>query len=502
MISLPYPAVLPIGDHCIPAPSTEPIHFPYDGSVVAEAIGSWPEYDVPSARDCFGSVHAVVGLGGVSWSGRAQGESWVYECAAGGSPPSRLGPRLRLCARVDRICWREATGRCTRVRVCFGIVHVVVGLGGVSWSVRAQRWELCVRVRGGRIPSPERCPDASTPSGGRPLAPGRPGPTEPSRAARSPLCTGVPDLLEGTGWPVHKGACLLRLCARGGRLGPCFVVGPCTKVGAVHTSTRRADPFARAVDGAPSPERWTDPFARAVDGSLCPSGGRTPIAPAVDGSFARAVDESHRPKRNGWPVHKGAGLLRLCARGCQIQRGSVALPCTKCGRAFAFVHGPAGPVGEEWPAVARRRGSASALCTWWSAWAVFRGRAVHKGWSCACECAAGGSPRPAPRAATALVPRRRMSSAYQAASGRAFAFVHGPAGHVGDERLAGAQRRGGADFVHEAVRSSGELWFSRAQSAAAPSPLCTGQPDPHAGAGWLVHKGSRVDLMVMRRSRS
>jgi acyl-CoA reductase-like NAD-dependent aldehyde dehydrogenase len=37
MISLPYPAGLPIGDHWIPAPSTAPVHFPYDGSVVAEA---------------------------------------------------------------------------------------------------------------------------------------------------------------------------------------------------------------------------------------------------------------------------------------------------------------------------------------------------------------------------------------------------------------------------------------------------------------------------------
>jgi acyl-CoA reductase-like NAD-dependent aldehyde dehydrogenase len=37
MISLPYPAGLPIGDRWIPAPSTAPVHFPYDGSVVAEA---------------------------------------------------------------------------------------------------------------------------------------------------------------------------------------------------------------------------------------------------------------------------------------------------------------------------------------------------------------------------------------------------------------------------------------------------------------------------------
>jgi acyl-CoA reductase-like NAD-dependent aldehyde dehydrogenase len=37
MIELPYPAGLPIGDHWIPAPSTAPVHFPYDGSVVAEA---------------------------------------------------------------------------------------------------------------------------------------------------------------------------------------------------------------------------------------------------------------------------------------------------------------------------------------------------------------------------------------------------------------------------------------------------------------------------------
>ncbi|HEY0694002.1 MAG TPA: aldehyde dehydrogenase family protein, partial [Kribbella sp.] len=37
MISLPYPAGLPIGDHWIPAPSTAPVYYPYDGSVVAEA---------------------------------------------------------------------------------------------------------------------------------------------------------------------------------------------------------------------------------------------------------------------------------------------------------------------------------------------------------------------------------------------------------------------------------------------------------------------------------
>jgi acyl-CoA reductase-like NAD-dependent aldehyde dehydrogenase len=37
MMELPYPAGLPIGDRWIPAPSTEPVHFPYDGSVVAEA---------------------------------------------------------------------------------------------------------------------------------------------------------------------------------------------------------------------------------------------------------------------------------------------------------------------------------------------------------------------------------------------------------------------------------------------------------------------------------
>lgn len=37
MIELPYPAGLPIGDQWIPAPSTAPVHFPYDGSVVAEA---------------------------------------------------------------------------------------------------------------------------------------------------------------------------------------------------------------------------------------------------------------------------------------------------------------------------------------------------------------------------------------------------------------------------------------------------------------------------------
>jgi acyl-CoA reductase-like NAD-dependent aldehyde dehydrogenase len=37
MIELPYPAGLPIGDHWIPAPATAPVHFPYDGSVVAEA---------------------------------------------------------------------------------------------------------------------------------------------------------------------------------------------------------------------------------------------------------------------------------------------------------------------------------------------------------------------------------------------------------------------------------------------------------------------------------
>jgi acyl-CoA reductase-like NAD-dependent aldehyde dehydrogenase len=37
MIELRYPAGLPIGDHWIPAPATAPVHFPYDGSVVAEA---------------------------------------------------------------------------------------------------------------------------------------------------------------------------------------------------------------------------------------------------------------------------------------------------------------------------------------------------------------------------------------------------------------------------------------------------------------------------------
>jgi acyl-CoA reductase-like NAD-dependent aldehyde dehydrogenase len=37
MIELPYPAGLPVGDHWIPAPSSAPVHFPYDGSVVAEA---------------------------------------------------------------------------------------------------------------------------------------------------------------------------------------------------------------------------------------------------------------------------------------------------------------------------------------------------------------------------------------------------------------------------------------------------------------------------------
>ncbi|MDX6237880.1 MAG: hypothetical protein QOG10_2695, partial [Kribbellaceae bacterium] len=37
MIELPYPAGLPVGDHWIPAPSAAPVHFPYDGSVVAEA---------------------------------------------------------------------------------------------------------------------------------------------------------------------------------------------------------------------------------------------------------------------------------------------------------------------------------------------------------------------------------------------------------------------------------------------------------------------------------
>ena len=37
MIDLPFPTGLPIGDSWVPAPAVAPIHFPYDGSVVAEA---------------------------------------------------------------------------------------------------------------------------------------------------------------------------------------------------------------------------------------------------------------------------------------------------------------------------------------------------------------------------------------------------------------------------------------------------------------------------------
>lgn len=46
---------------------------------------------------------------------------------------------------------------------------------------------------------------------------------------RPPLCTGQPDLLVRGDWPVHKGAGLLRLCARGGQPGRRLVVGPCTR---------------------------------------------------------------------------------------------------------------------------------------------------------------------------------------------------------------------------------------------------------------------------------
>jgi acyl-CoA reductase-like NAD-dependent aldehyde dehydrogenase len=37
MIDLPYPSGLPIGPTWVPAPATEPVHFPYDGQVVAQA---------------------------------------------------------------------------------------------------------------------------------------------------------------------------------------------------------------------------------------------------------------------------------------------------------------------------------------------------------------------------------------------------------------------------------------------------------------------------------
>jgi hypothetical protein len=88
--------------------------------------------------------------------------------------------------------------------------------------------------------------------------------------------------------------------------------------------------------------------------------------------------------------------------------------------------------------------------------------------------ATGGYPRPSggrirsSRAVDGPCPRRRMSSAHRAVSGRGFGFVHGMVGPVGEEWLDGAQRRGTA------------LLCARGRQI--------------VGSGWLVHKGSRVRI--------
>ncbi|MFC5260958.1 aldehyde dehydrogenase family protein [Kribbella qitaiheensis] len=52
---LPFPTGLPIGSEWVAAPSTAPVHFPYDGSVVAEA----PVGDVDLAREALESALSV-----------------------------------------------------------------------------------------------------------------------------------------------------------------------------------------------------------------------------------------------------------------------------------------------------------------------------------------------------------------------------------------------------------------------------------------------------------
>ena len=52
---LPFPTRLPIGSEWVAAPSTAPVHFPYDGSVVAEA----PVGDVDLARQALENALSV-----------------------------------------------------------------------------------------------------------------------------------------------------------------------------------------------------------------------------------------------------------------------------------------------------------------------------------------------------------------------------------------------------------------------------------------------------------
>ena len=352
-----------------------------------------------------------------------------------------------LCTGMAGSVGGELAGRCTKARVCFAFVHVVVGLAGVSWSGRAQRWELRVRARGGRIPSlrpadgpplPERWTDPRAPSGGRIrssravdggrcfLGPGRrmflgPGRCmssayRASRAASSPLCTGWPDLLEGSGWPVHKGAGLLRLCARGGRLGRRFVVRPCTKVGAACTSARWADPRAPSGGRIPSPERWTDSFARAS--------GRIPSPDEawLDGVQRRGTASTLCRSSSdpvgicGSSVHKVRPSLRLCARAGRTCWRGVAGRCTKARDRFGSVHVVVGLGGVSWSGRAQRRGTAL-LCA--------RGRQIERG-SVALPCTKCGRTSPL---------------------GMGQRQLHGPAGSGRRERLAGAQKQQGADLI-------------------------------------------------------
>jgi hypothetical protein len=223
-------------------------------------------------------VHGSAGLVGAEWLAGAQ----------------RRGPASPLCTWWS--AWAAvAVGPCTKRTDRFAR----------RGSLRSERWTDRFARRGGRRLAPSGvCPRL----------------TVLSRAEPPPLCMGQLVSLEGSGWLVHKGAGLLRLCARDGRPGRRFAVGPCAK---------RTDRFAPSGGRIASPGAvvgaW--PQVAYVFGSPCCLG---PAPPPL------CMGQPVSLERSGWLVHKGAGPLRLCAWVSRTRWRGVAGWCTKVRACFAL----------------------------------------------------------------------------------------------------------------------------------------------------------------------